>query len=56
MEIAYHCWPETLSQPPNVAVSGWMLFALAGLNLPATEADAFDSIGFDYTAQKGMAG
>ena len=39
MEIAYNCWPETLSHPPNVAASGWVLFALAELNFPATEAE-----------------
>jgi hypothetical protein len=39
-EIACNCWQETPDNlhPPNVAVSGWVLFALAELNFPATEA------------------
>ena len=40
MEIACNCWQETPeSHPPHVAVSGWVLFALAELKFPATEAE-----------------
>jgi hypothetical protein len=41
MEVACNCWQETPdgAHPPNVAVSGWVLFALAELNFPATEAE-----------------
>ena len=41
MENACNCWQETPdnSHPPHVAVSGWVLFALAKLNFPATEAE-----------------
>ena len=38
-KIAYNCWQETPDGLPNVAVSGWVLFALAQLNFPATEAE-----------------
>jgi hypothetical protein len=38
-EIACDCWQETPgNSPPNVAVSGWVLLALAELNFAATEA------------------
>jgi hypothetical protein len=39
-EIACNCWQERphSDSRPNVAVSGWVLFALAELNFPATEA------------------
>jgi hypothetical protein len=41
VEIACDCWQETPgnSDPPNVAVSGWVLLALAELNFAATEAE-----------------
>jgi hypothetical protein len=39
LEIACNCWQETPDRPPHVAVSGWVLFALAELNFPATEAE-----------------
>jgi hypothetical protein len=38
-EIACNCWQETSDSRPNIAVSGWVLFALAELNFPATEAE-----------------
>jgi hypothetical protein len=38
-KIACNCWQETPDGLPNVAVSGWVLFALAELNFPATEAE-----------------
>jgi hypothetical protein len=38
-EIACNCWQETSDKPPHVAVSGWVLFALAELNFPATEGE-----------------
>jgi hypothetical protein len=38
-KIECNCWQETPDRPPNVAVSGWVLFALAELNFPATEAE-----------------
>ena len=38
-EIECNCWQETPDRLPNVAVSGWVLFALSKLNYPATEAE-----------------
>src|SRR5262249_523807 len=39
--FACNCWQENPdnSYPPHVAASGWVLFALAELNSPATEAE-----------------
>jgi len=41
VEIACNCWQEIphSESRPNVAVSGWVLFALAKLNFAATEAE-----------------
>ena len=36
-EIACNCWQETPDSQPNVAVSGWVLLALAELKSPAVE-------------------
>ena len=48
-KIACNCWQEISdSHPPHVAVSGWVLFALAELNSPATEAQ----VRFFLTEQK----
>jgi hypothetical protein len=38
-EIACNCWPERPESRPNIAVSGWVLFALAELNFSAAEAE-----------------
>ena len=40
-ESACNCWQESpyVTSLPNVAVSGWVLFALAELDLPATESE-----------------
>jgi hypothetical protein len=37
-KIECNCWYESPGYPPHVAISGWVLFALAQLNSPATEA------------------
>jgi len=41
IEIACDCWQERpdITSLPNVAVSGWVFFALAELDLPATESE-----------------